>query len=323
MPVKLVCPRCRTTEGAAPLEAGEPQAGRAWTCPRCGARYPILHDIALLSRDAGALLEHDLEGWLGGGETAPESLDPGLGLALAWLGGERRRRSMGARVLAASAYGDGGAALRGWVRAMLAAHHAAGAGEGLDLGCGAGAAACELSVRLDRAWALDTSGTALRLGRAIACGETRWLDVPALGTVTRRARVDPVEGARPDRIVWLGADAHDPPIEGGAFDVVVALNLVDTVRDPWLVVQQAIAATRSGGLLLVACPFSWRDDLTEADRWLGDDARRSAEDGPAALEGLLAEAGALLDRRELDWSLSHDARATMLRRALALAVRVR
>jgi SAM-dependent methyltransferase len=59
-------------------------------------------------------------------------------------------------------------------------------------------------------------------------------------------------------------DAADPPFEASAFQSVLALNLLDSVAQPRIVLGQADALLASGGTLVIACAYAWRDDCTPA-----------------------------------------------------------
>jgi len=57
-------------------------------------------------------------------------------------------------------------------------------------------------------------------------------------------------------------DAADPPFEAASFDAVLLLNVLDSTRAPRLVLGQADALLRSGGRLIVSCPYAWNDGIT-------------------------------------------------------------
>ncbi len=60
-----------------------------------------------------------------------------------------------------------------------------------------------------------------------------------------------------------------PDEYAGAFDVVLAANLMDRVPDPQRVLQQARAALAPGGVLVLTSPFSWSEEYTDRGNWLG------------------------------------------------------
>lgn len=57
-------------------------------------------------------------------------------------------------------------------------------------------------------------------------------------------------------------DAADPPFLAHSFDLVLAINLLDTVPDPRLVLGQADALLRPGGTLALSCPYAWSPERT-------------------------------------------------------------
>lgn len=66
----------------------------------------------------------------------------------------------------------------------------------------------------------------------------------------------------------LVADALDPPLPGHCCDAVLAINLLDSCRDPGLLLQQALALLAPGGCLVMASPLHWQRTVTAPDRWL-------------------------------------------------------
>jgi SAM-dependent methyltransferase len=66
----------------------------------------------------------------------------------------------------------------------------------------------------------------------------------------------------------LCADALDPPFEVGSFAVILCLNLVDSVSDPEVLLNQCQALLRPGGALLLASPWHWVDSITPPRRRL-------------------------------------------------------
>lgn len=112
----------------------------------------------------------------------------------------------------------------------------------------------------------------------------------------------------------LLADAHDPPFLPESFDAVLLLNLLDSCREPFLVLQQADALLKPGGRLLLSCAFAWQDEITPP-------ASRLEERfllGFLQLRGYTLEPQGLL---ELDWPLQIGPRTRHVHRALALDAR--
>lgn len=131
-------------------------------------------------------------------------------------------------------------------------------------------------------------GRVLELG----CG-TGWHGIPGfLGVDLDWLLLGDYPGRR------LLADALEPPLPGGAFDAVVALNLLDSCRDPLLLLQQMDALLAPGGTLVLASPFAWDPAITPPAAWL--DA--------ASVQDLLASRGYTGRVSEHDWVLHHGPR---------------
>lgn len=110
------------------------------------------------------------------------------------------------------------------------------------------------------------------------------------------------------------ADAHDPPFHAEQFDAVLLFNLLDSCREPFLVLQQADALLATGGTLILSCAFAWQDEITPRPQRL--------EEGFLLhflrARGYVFEPGSPLD---LDWPLQLSARTRHVHRTLALRAR--
>lgn len=107
------------------------------------------------------------------------------------------------------------------------------------------------------------------------------------------------------------ADALDPPFGGSTFDAVLAINLLDSCRDPFLLLQQADALLRPGGTLVLSSPFHWQHEITPARTWLS----------PQQVQQFLLARGYHCQGAECDWILRADARTTTVHRCVTWIAR--
>ena len=117
-------------------------------------------------------------------------------------------------------------------------------------------------------------------------------------------------GANTGSVEFVVADAHELPESLGTFDAVLLANLLDRLTDPEACLRQFTDSEvflRSGGLLLVASPWTWLPEHTEPDRWLGAQ-EPSATSSESALRQLLAGAFDLLDEADEPGVLRDHAR---------------
>lgn len=158
----------------------------------------------------------------------------------------------------------------------------------LDVGCAMGRASLELARRLDR----PVLGVDLNLD-LLRCGQTA-LRTGHLDTHLRQAGVvfTPWRAscAGPTHAVDLwAADATALPLADHSVAGVCALNLLDSIDQPWALLQECARVLRPGGLLWLATPFDWSPSATPMSQWLGGHSQRGPARGDPAvvLERLL------------------------------------
>src|SRR6185503_4109279 len=101
----------------------------------------------------------------------------------------------------------------------------------------------------------------------------------------------------------------DPPLAPGAFDRVVALNLLDSVHAPLQLLSVLDGLTAPSGELIVASPYSWQSHVVGEEHRFGEldpgnELARRLTEG----EGLEARYR-IDDEADLLWWLRRDARS--------------
>ena len=69
----------------------------------------------------------------------------------------------------------------------------------------------------------------------------------------------------------LVSDILNPPFLAEQFQAVLLLNIIDSCRDPFLLLQQADALLSPGGKLIISCPFSYLDHVTPMEKQISAD----------------------------------------------------
>ena len=59
----------------------------------------------------------------------------------------------------------------------------------------------------------------------------------------------------------------------GTFDCVHAANLICRLPDPGRLITRFRDLVRPDGLLILATPFTWLEEFTPREHWLGDESR--------------------------------------------------
>jgi SAM-dependent methyltransferase len=168
----------------------------------------------------------------------------------------------------------------------------------VELGCSVGGALAVLPA--DHAVGIELGLVAARRAGRLLRGEDVAYERRIVGRHYEPAVAHGV--ARPVTIVC--SDALDPPLVPGAFDRVLALNVLDSVADPRQLLSVVDALARPGGEIVLACPYQW----LAPDPPFGADPARELVAFLRAGAGLRA-AYEVLEEDELDWELRRDARS--------------
>jgi SAM-dependent methyltransferase len=287
----LVCPRCRRPPEAALLDPEQ----LICTNPACATRYPRLTEDVPVVLEGGleTVASHDELG-----ELEPLAELPAR-LAALEPGGPEWEHLFRLSMYLVAYLGPGSSPLTELCERLLP--HVEGAvHQAVELGCGVGVMALELARRTGATVVgIDGDPMALRFARIAARGAP--FDVPVRRTASRFEQVTlepPVVASGVVR--WICADALQPPLVAESFDLVAAINVLDSVRDPWLALGQASALLREGGYLLLAQPDAYQREHSPV-HWLGeDDASWDAELARVGLETVARTDGIILRYQRTD-----------------------
>ncbi len=139
----------------------------------------------------------------------------------------------------------------------------------LDLGCAVGRSTFELAKHCTQVVGIDYSQRFVAAAETVrATGSLPYmrLDEGRLLTPLMAVRPAEVEAAR---VQFEQGDAMALRADLGVFDVVLMANLIDRLSHPARCLQQLSGLIRSGGQLVVTSPYTWMDDYTSPEHWLG------------------------------------------------------
>lgn len=183
-------------------------------------------------------------------------------------------------------------------------------GRALDVGAACGRTTLDLARDHRLAVGLDLSRRLIRAAEDVRrSGRARYRTVVE-GSLLREhvVAVEPRANAG-----FLVADALVLPFPDGAFDTVVALNLVDRVPDPGRAVDELGRVTAPGGALLIGSPYTWLPGFTPRARWLGGFEREGRPvRGFDAVRERLAPEFELQEEGQLPFFIPHHARSGQL-----------
>jgi SAM-dependent methyltransferase/uncharacterized protein YbaR (Trm112 family) len=313
----LVCPACRTaTPERIDVRTLEPRDG--WMVCECGRRYPVIDGVPIVLADPAGYVRNEIAGvverelpaevvaWLveGGPDDAPyPRLVEHLSIYLDAHWGDRAEPPPD---------GPGGGFAARAIVDKIAERASQRVELAVELGCSTGRIVAELAAGAEQVAGVELSFGAIRRARRLLDGEQ--LEYPRR-VIGRRYNV--ATAAAGDRAVAAArrmlvcGDALDPPLVPGAFDRVVALNLLDSVHSPRQLLAVVDGLCRRGGEVILSSPYAWQSSvMADAERIGGHDP--AAELAAVFRDGTgLGARYRIEDEAELPWTLRRDARSAV------------
>ncbi|MHC4937624.1 MAG: methyltransferase domain-containing protein [Planctomycetota bacterium] len=107
---------------------------------------------------------------------------------------------------------------------------------------------------------------------------------------------------------FLVGSALDLPFADRMFETVIALNLLDRVPDPARALDELARVTK--GSLFVSSPYTWLEEFTPRERWLGGFVRNGDPvRGIETVRERFANEFTIVDERRLPFFIPHHARS--------------
>ncbi len=164
----------------------------------------------------------------------------------------------------------------------------------LDLGCATGRASLELARTFEHVTGIDFSARFIRIGHELQeKGYTRYA-IREEGEIVSYHEVMladlDLDQAR-ERVEFWQGDAHNLKPQFTGYDLVLAANLIDRLYEPARFLGRIHERLNPGGLLVITSPYTWLEEFTPRDKWLG--GKKVDGENVTTLDGLHA---ALKDR---------------------------
>ncbi|MEI2266836.1 5-histidylcysteine sulfoxide synthase [Erwinia sp. CGal63] len=146
-------------------------------------------------------------------------------------------------------------------------------GRALDIGCATGRASFELARYFDEVVGMDYSARFIDVALQLTSGQDFRYVTQEEGELVeyRQVRLKDfgldVEQAK--RIQFVQGDACNLKPQQAGYDLVLASNLIDRLRQPKRFLQDIAKMINSGGVLLLSSPYTWLEEYTPKENWLG------------------------------------------------------
>lgn len=142
----------------------------------------------------------------------------------------------------------------------------------LDLGCAVGRSSFELAKHFQHVDAVDFSARFIQQGVKLQTSNRLRYVLPLEGDIVEYREVlldqlgyDEVK----DNIQFLQGDACNLKPQLTGYNLVFAGNLIDRLYDPMLFLNSITPRILPGGLLVLTSPYTWLEEYTDKDNWLG------------------------------------------------------
>jgi putative 4-mercaptohistidine N1-methyltranferase len=142
----------------------------------------------------------------------------------------------------------------------------------LDCGCAVGRASFELARHCEQVDAFDFSAAFVGACERLQADGRVDYAIPTEGELVETRTALLSEHGLADaagRVQFAVGDACRLPPELTAYDVVFAGNLIDRLYEPAAFLAGIVERIVPGGLLVITSPYTWLEDYTPRDRWLG------------------------------------------------------
>ncbi len=157
----------------------------------------------------------------------------------------------------------------------------------LDLGCAVGRGSFELARYFDFVSGIDFSARFIRMAYQLQEKGVIHYQLPEEGNIVsfnEKRLSDFGLTENKDRIEFSQEDAHNLKPHHSNYDLILAGNLLDRLYDPARFLATIHERLNIGGLLVLASPYTWLEEYTKQDHWVGG-TRKSGEPY-TTLEGL-------------------------------------
>jgi len=182
----------------------------------------------------------------------------------------------------------------------------------LDIGCSVGRSAFEFARFFRHVDAVDFSARFIQSGVRLQQGSDLIYEIPTEGELTLSRTISlgrlGLEDAGP-RVLFMQGDACNLKAVYAGYDLVFAGNLIDRLYDPSLFLDGIASRILAGGLLVITSPYTWLEDYTPKDKWIG--GRREHGEPLSTLAGLtrlLEPRFSLVDREDVPFVIRETAR---------------
>lgn len=147
----------------------------------------------------------------------------------------------------------------------------------LEIGCSVGRSCFELARHCKQVLGIDKSRTFIDAAKKIRDRGNLAYSICEEGEekISRIARCP--GGINPENVTFLCRDIFEFAQENSqSFDIVLAANILCRTQDPQAFLSILTELVKSKGQLILASPYSWLEEFTSKEKWLGYKSKRNS-----------------------------------------------
>jgi len=142
----------------------------------------------------------------------------------------------------------------------------------LDLGCAVGRASFELAQHFDAVTGIDFSARFIRIAHQMQQKGSIHYELIEEGEIVSFHEQNLTKmglDKNQQNIEFFQGDATNLKPQFNNYDLVLAINLIDRLRKPAIFLDDIRQRINVGGLLAIASPYTWLEEFTPKENWLG------------------------------------------------------
>ncbi len=286
----------------------------------CGCKYPILNGVPIIVKDIKGWWHSERSKLSAVASDAPEVQEYFAGLSLDEPSSHAEKSLISSYMdLHYGTFYDSIAPFTSWVDPKQFWEKVVGIAKSeddqinhrsLDLGCSVGRYTFELARFSELAIGMDLKFSAVASAAKFQRTKKVFYERRKHGRCFEKIETS---HSPSQNVLFLVADTLDPPFRAETFDLVTALNLIDNVRLPLVLIGQMDALLKQGGSLILGSPYEWQADICDPEEWLETYDMDSPEMLQSILEGkLIPQMGLkyeiLKEISDLPWLFRHHNR---------------
>lgn len=159
----------------------------------------------------------------------------------------------------------------------------------LEIGCSVGRASFELAKYFDDVTGLDFSARFIQIANQLqTTGEIKY-SMPTEGEIMefKSQTLTQLElQQHAHKCLFMQQDACNLKPRFNGYDMVVAVNLIDRLYEPAKFLNEISSRINSKGYLVLSSPYTWLEEFTEKQHWIGGYKDPQTGENVSTLDGL-------------------------------------